>query len=79
MDGETLRVMDVFNVVMVLRYLQMLKLTKPYTLSMCILLYVNYIKTKDDGPDQVSAVHCTMSMLMTMAFLSFHFPLCEKK
>lgn len=78
-DGETLRVMDMFNVVMVLRYLQMLKLTKRYTLSMCILLYVNYIKTKDDGPDQVSAVHYTMSMLMTVAFLSFHFPLCEKK
>lgn len=44
---ETLRVMDMFNVVMVSRYHQMLKLTKRYTLSMCILLYINYIKTKD--------------------------------
>lgn len=45
--GETLRVMDMFNVVMVLRCLQMLKLTKLYTFNMCILLYVSYIKTKD--------------------------------
>ena len=77
--GETLSMMDMFNVVIVLQGLQMVKLTKLYTLNMCILLYINYIKTKDSGPDQVSVVHCTMSMLMTAAFLSFHFPLCEKR
>lgn len=40
--GETLRVMDTFNVVMVLRCLQMLKHTKLYAL-VCVFYYTSVI------------------------------------